>query len=263
LFNVTKGQNMKSFKFLATATFVSAAFCSASATASTIFLLGTDAISLHGDATYRDPVFSQLAQGASKPVLVLSNFGASYASTGSATVVYKSYAEFASLNLGDYGAIFAASPYGCCGDAGYSQFGAGADTAIANFVQSGGNLAVEDYQGSAFWDAALGFTGAPGVLNTLTGIDPGVSTASGLAFGFEPSYSEGYFVHQTYDPAFWTAHGYFALQRAGSETGPFATMASGFQEPGTVPEPGSMALLGLGALGIASARRKAAPRAKG
>lgn len=247
---------MKILKPMAIVLSAAALSVSVNASASTIFLLGTDAVSYHGDASYRDPVFTQLATGTSKPVLVLSNFGASYASTGTATVVYKSYSEFGSLNLSDYGAIFAASPGGCCSDAGASQFGAGADVAIANFVQSGGNLAVEDYQGAALWDLALGFSGAAGVLNTLTGIDPGVSTASGIAFGFSPTYSEGYFVHQTYDPAFWTAQGYFALQRAGTADGAFATMASGFQEPGTVPEPGTMALIGLGVMGFAASRRK-------
>ena len=82
-------------------------------------------------------------------------------------------------------------------------------------AQGGGNLGVGNYWGDSYWDGILGFTGAPGVTSgegiTLCE-DPGVSTASGLAFGFAPSYSESCFVHQTYDPAFWMAKGYFALQ---------------------------------------------------
>ena len=130
-------------------------------------------------------------------------------------------------------------------------------------------MGVGDYQGATFWDSILGFTGLPGVTGGRTTDrflcqDPGVSTPGGLAFGFAASYSEGCFVHQTYDPAFWMGHSYFALQTDGStaapvHTGDWVTMATGFKDPGTAPEPGSIALVGLAlAAGAAGLKRRKA-----
>lgn len=121
---------------------------------------------------------------------------------------------------------------------------------------TGGGIFVEDYQGNAIWDTILNIsatTAGAKVSNPLTCIDPGVSTASGIAFGFDPSYSSGCFVHQTYVNSFWTGEGFFALQT--TSEGTFVTMARGFDDPAAIPEPASIGLAGLALLGLVASRR--------
>ncbi|WP_417069704.1 PEP-CTERM sorting domain-containing protein [Niveibacterium terrae] len=240
------------------------AFFGVSSQASTIFLAGSEAASFHHIDAYTNPVFKQLEGTSTLPVLVINNFGATagfYADTGGVAVTYMSPTEFSTATLSNYSTMFFASPGTCCGDP-YALLGSrGAD--VAEFVASGGSLYVEDYQGNEAWNAILGLTvPASAITSGATSpdcLDPGLSTPAGLAFGFAPSYSMGCFQHQTYDPEYWAKQGYFALQVSGTDNaqkGHWITMATGFVEPGTVPEPGLMALLGFGLLGLLGMRRR-------
>lgn len=229
----------------------------ASAATGSIFIIGSDVIGLHSDSNYINPVMNQLGSAdTTKSILFLNNYGrSSLGYTGVETFVFKPFSFLTTATLSDYSAIYADSPGSCCSDSG--GLANPADAAkVATFVNAGGSLGIGDYQGHTFWDSALGFAGAPGVTNTMTCVDPATSTAGGIAFGFAASYSEGCFVHQEYNPAFWTSHGYFALQTAPG--GDFVTMASGFVNPDSsaVPEPASITLLGLGFAGILAMRRR-------
>lgn len=233
------------------------------ATASVIFLAGSEAASFHRIPAYTKPVFQTLQGSSTLPVLVVNNFGASsgFYDTGGISVVYMTPSQFLSATLTDFSALFFASPGTCCSDP--SSLLGTRDSDVAGYVAGGGGLYIEDYQADARWDSIIGVPGA--IAGVTSGAptpeckDPGVSTPGGLAFGFAPSYTLGCFQHQTYDPAFWAARGYFALQTSGyrdATFGDWITMATGFRDPDpTVPEPGTLGLLVAAGLALIGSRR--------
>ena len=236
----------------------------ANAASGVTFLIGTDAIALHSDTSYINPFVDQMANFGSKTLLFVGDTGSIAYTNGNVAITYINATTWnAGASLAGYSGVYFDSPGTCCSDPG-PTLAAGTAASIASFVAGGGSLGVGDYAGDGFWDSILGFTGGPGVTTGVGGAiceDPGVSTPGGLLFGFNASYTEGCFVHQTYNPAFWAAKGYFALQTDGapgsSFNGDWVTMATGFANP--APEPGSIALVGLAlAAGAAGLKRRKA-----
>ena len=236
----------------------------ANAASGVTFLIGTDAIALHKDTSYINPFVDQMANFGSKKLLFVGDTGGISYTNGNVTITYIDALTWnGGTSLAPYSGVYFDSPFTCCSDPG-PTLAAGTAASIASFVAAGGSLGVGDYSGDGFWDSILGFTGGPGVTTGVGGAvceDPGVSTLGGLAFGFNASYTEGCFVHQTYNPAFWAAKGYFALQTDGQPgsafNGDWVTIATGFTNP--APEPGSIALVGLAlAAGAAGLKRRKA-----
>jgi hypothetical protein len=129
-----------------------------------IILTGTDAISLHGDASYGAQLFADLSGGSSKPVLVLdSGFGLGAAYTG-APGGFVSVTSLSGVTLSNYSGLFVASPHECCGDPS-AEF-AGFESAIASYVAGGGNLGVENFLGGSFCGSG------PDNYTTVLGLTP-------------------------------------------------------------------------------------------
>lgn len=182
-----------------------------------IFLMGTDAVSFHGDTAFAGQLWSHLGTS----VAYINDFGVSGVTTVDGQPVTGLRSVPASLS--GFSALFFASPGTCCSDPSTDpSLGIANNTAaIAAFVAGGGIVVIEDFQAQPVWDSVLGFTSAPGVTIFGSCIDPGVSTPAGVAAGFTGNsagpntYVDFCFGHQAYSDSFFATQGYTSLIDAG------------------------------------------------
>ncbi len=262
-------------RVLATVTSVALAAGAALAIASsaqaggTIILEGSDAIGFHagfGDASaqaYTDQTFSALGGSSALTVAVIGSTASGNAVVSN-THAISLFADFSTAgSLSNFAAIYILGDNGCCNSG--TNYLAGRQTDITNYLNLGRTVEIGDYDGSATWDFLTGGSGNSAFVAGVGGALGGPSctdgesvTAAGLANGFtqpgvlscwtHQAYSQPYFAGLGFTQSFFDADPAFASANPGY--GSFSSLLSnGSTQTGIdngVPEPATWALMIVG-----------------